>query len=820
MTTTQTAALHRGVCVENRDPLGMGRIRVQVPALLGAGVSGWAFPAWTGNDTAVWPIDRLPAPGEGVWVGFEAPDRMTWTAVFGPVHGPISDGPEMYITRAVMPVGVLTENTPTPLPGRLTSPSGTPNPPPIVVHLEKSQDYVPGEGWNAPPVVPGTWTRLGSAPVELDGDFILNYSRPTGEDDWWYRCAFDGREPFTACTSLPGQSQNSATVITWNAAAPVWQRPVTYSGTLKAGDGSDMAGKIVGVIVNDGSGWKVAQTTVCTAGGAWTLTWTQPYAMTAALSMAAVFDGDEVYDTSTTSVSQWPAVSVPTSIAWTIPPMEVQQPKTITGSLTTAEYGIPEPERTLDFMSKPSGAAWAVVAKTTADATTGAWSFQYTAVSGICEYKMRFPGSGVFQASESTVSSQENAVTTTATAPVIEPNLYYGVSHTMTGTVSDQTGARVKRGTVQMQVRRSDAGNTWYDFNPPVNVSTTGTWSAPGQPDFVGPADYRAQYLGSSDGFYLPSTSPHTSRNVGLKAMGNLTKGAVSHTSAAFSWSAVAGATSYAIYHQASSGGAFNWWKTVTTTSTSHTGLGNDQYHGYKVYAERYTAGNVLVSSAPSNAIAMNTGHPESRASGSFANSEWVLTCRSWRTGDNSWGPWGSFGGPDQVIQGTYSGRSYDGVMQPDSGGFQTWVRNNYGQHVLDHMKNTPSTWTQCAIFLNRIANSGSTTDAITLRWNVSSARVGVTSGPHSYAGGDTGKGSLTHTEGKWFYLIPHWAGHVLFNENVGGTGVCYSFMLEYDSTNHYMRCYGSQSGYPHGHLSVSASWNFVTVSASAAAWY
>ena len=57
-------ALYRGTVVDNADPDGLGRVRLQVPQLMGSNTSGWAYPV-TKDVTAA------PVPGDRVWVTFE-----------------------------------------------------------------------------------------------------------------------------------------------------------------------------------------------------------------------------------------------------------------------------------------------------------------------------------------------------------------------------------------------------------------------------------------------------------------------------------------------------------------------------------------------------------------------------------------------------------------------------------------------------------------------------------------------------------------------------------------------------------------------------
>lgn len=71
---------HRGVVINNEDPLMLGRVQAQVPSVLGDVVSGWALPCapFTGDGMGMYAI---PPIGAGVWIEFEAgdPDYPIWT---------------------------------------------------------------------------------------------------------------------------------------------------------------------------------------------------------------------------------------------------------------------------------------------------------------------------------------------------------------------------------------------------------------------------------------------------------------------------------------------------------------------------------------------------------------------------------------------------------------------------------------------------------------------------------------------------------------------------------------------------------------------
>ncbi len=64
---------YRGVVLNNIDPMQMARIQVQVPDVMGLGLSTWAMPCVpvAGRQSGVF---VLPAIGAGVWVEFESGD--------------------------------------------------------------------------------------------------------------------------------------------------------------------------------------------------------------------------------------------------------------------------------------------------------------------------------------------------------------------------------------------------------------------------------------------------------------------------------------------------------------------------------------------------------------------------------------------------------------------------------------------------------------------------------------------------------------------------------------------------------------------------
>lgn len=73
----------RGVVHNDRDPQGLGRLRVSVPDVLGE-QGLWAMPClpFSGPDGPA--ISALPPAGTHVWVEFEQgdPDLAIWTGCF------------------------------------------------------------------------------------------------------------------------------------------------------------------------------------------------------------------------------------------------------------------------------------------------------------------------------------------------------------------------------------------------------------------------------------------------------------------------------------------------------------------------------------------------------------------------------------------------------------------------------------------------------------------------------------------------------------------------------------------------------------------
>jgi len=74
---------YRAVVTDNQDPKNMGRVKANVPEVLGDVESGWALPCapYGGKDVGVFAV---PASGDGVWFEFEAGDisRPIWSGTW------------------------------------------------------------------------------------------------------------------------------------------------------------------------------------------------------------------------------------------------------------------------------------------------------------------------------------------------------------------------------------------------------------------------------------------------------------------------------------------------------------------------------------------------------------------------------------------------------------------------------------------------------------------------------------------------------------------------------------------------------------------
>jgi uncharacterized protein involved in type VI secretion and phage assembly len=106
---------YRGVVVNNVDPIGQGRLQVQVPGVAGLAPASWAMPCVpiAGLQNGMM---ALPIAGSGVWVEFERgdPDYPIWVGCFW------SSAAEVPALALATPPGVAAITFQTPLQNGMT----------------------------------------------------------------------------------------------------------------------------------------------------------------------------------------------------------------------------------------------------------------------------------------------------------------------------------------------------------------------------------------------------------------------------------------------------------------------------------------------------------------------------------------------------------------------------------------------------------------------------------------------------------------------------------------------------------------------------
>lgn len=93
---------YRGKVENVIDPLGLGRVQVSVPDVLGGGKLSWAMPCLPGAGPKVG-FFAIPPKGADVWCEFERgdPDYPIWSGGFWQKGGtPVAMGPQQASTRA------------------------------------------------------------------------------------------------------------------------------------------------------------------------------------------------------------------------------------------------------------------------------------------------------------------------------------------------------------------------------------------------------------------------------------------------------------------------------------------------------------------------------------------------------------------------------------------------------------------------------------------------------------------------------------------------------------------------------------------------
>ena len=92
---------YRGEVENNLDPLGLGRVQVSVPDVLGDGQLAWAMPCLPGAGPGVG-LFTIPPTGAKIWVEFERgdPGYPIWCGGFWATGDtPVAMGPEQSMTK-------------------------------------------------------------------------------------------------------------------------------------------------------------------------------------------------------------------------------------------------------------------------------------------------------------------------------------------------------------------------------------------------------------------------------------------------------------------------------------------------------------------------------------------------------------------------------------------------------------------------------------------------------------------------------------------------------------------------------------------------
>lgn len=827
------AGIYRGVCVDTADPERLGRIRVQVPQLLGERASGWALPAWSLHDLTIWPEDRLPRPGQGVWVQFEGPDRLTWVSVFGPQEFSqqgLDADPANYATATALRVPSLVAGLSVPVVGTVLAAAGAPEGGSVVLETAESPD--------------GPWAALGGAQIQRSGAWSVNATPDAGMVDNWFRAAFAGQEPYTASVSDPVQSAQGTLEAELSMTAPSspsgveWRRPTLFGGFL-LGNNRPLPGLPVLLLVRaqGEDRWQVAGSGTTEGNGSWSVLWTrQGEAYSGTIEITAYFAGDS--DRMLAFAPEPPMVVAPVEVPTVltidpvvpVPGQDVQ----ITGTLSSA-HGAPTPSpsvalsvRAPSALEGPQQSVQLLNAALSPEDDHLRFTAQWRPASVSADISASFPGTWVYLPS----TDVRQVLLQRAAAPqglVLPDPLDLGVPFTATATINDVHGQPVEVGTAVLQWRQqpgavaSGVPADWTDYGDPAPVGTNGLWTAavPG-PTGTGQTEWRVRYPDNSSLGLLEGFGGTVRRDV-VPAAPVLVTGTITHTSAAFSWDPVPAAVEYEVMRDGS--------LIATTAGTSHSDTGLSTSASY-TYTVRATDGSVY---GPASAgITASTGRPEVRKIGSLQRTEKITSSGSWRPDLNRWVQDGDYSGASygDILMGYYSSSASInyGVMNYNGAGFRSWVSSTYGSDVLNALK-THANWDRARLYMHRSDSSyadGGASRATPIILYVTNA-IPRSSGRPLAAGG-TNIGSWNRAAagvGNYAKTVdipyPWWGAHVLMNETtVGGLNgnACRGFLIYQNSKTNYSRYLGRRTADTiAAQLTVNCSWNFVTVSYVAAKW-
>ena len=405
--------MFRGICVDNKDPKNLGRIRVQVPQILGTAASGWAFPAWSFNETILWPQDRLPKSGDGVWVMFDStsPDKMIWLAAFGAL--PLINQPEYvempdFKSTLTMVMGnAPIWNTTCQFTGELGSDDGgVPNPNPVVLLSGRK--------------VGGDWVVLDTVEPLGNGTWTINHIvQLTGEVE--YRAVFEGTGVYGAVSSDPISATTPLvtfpTTLTMSMVdpAPALNKTVVFSGKLTTGGGPPAGYGVpkpnakVNLMVRTTGSWQAVVSNIAVALGDGT--WSTNYLITipGAVDYQAVFNGVDIFLPSQSSILTI-NTSVGTSVsAPVLPALTNGSGFNVSGTIKVAASGANVTAGMVELWWRHTAGgdqSWRQSGATHA-VTAGTYSLTHPSLTvlGGTEWQVRYLGSTNFDPANSTAAA-------------------------------------------------------------------------------------------------------------------------------------------------------------------------------------------------------------------------------------------------------------------------------------------------------------------------------------------------------------------------------------------------------------------------------
>lgn len=386
----------------------------------------------------------------------------------------------------------------------------------------------------------------------------------------------------------------------------------------------------------------------------------------------------------------------------------------------------------------------------------------------------------------------DSEVTATAITGGLTGTVEVGVAKAVSGTVTAVSGS-ISGGTVTVY-QRQDAAAPWVQ----VGTSTPGTgavaaWSAQVTPLLCGATEFKAVYSGTAT--YEGSESAVTLASVIVRAPAKPTGGTIGTTTAALSWAAVAGATSYDVYR-----GATKVSSAQAGLSFTDTGLTPDTDYSWTVVARVGSC-----TSAASPAKTGHTGQDAVRDTGSATIQIRPDKTNSYRP-DVSWGYIGA-----NVGQGYYSasGSNYTGVIDYGTNAqLRAKCEAALGANGATRYDNM--TVSAARVYLHKVSGVGAG-GSVTVSFYNSTATAG-TGGAPARNGTVVNEATASGGAGKWQSIgTAHW--------DALKAGTARSIVTYNLGTANYARFDGKDVAAGRCDLQLDCSWDYQLTSAVAAAW-